>query len=143
MNKYKVLVIDDEEEFTTALAERLETRGMAVETALSGEQALEKAVDHEFDAVLLDLAMPGWNGIETLKRLKKAKPDLQIILLTGRATVGEGVEAMKLGALDLVEKPAKLQDLLEKIEEASAQKTLLFEERVAQDLDEIMRKKGW
>lgn len=143
MVKHRVLLIDDEAEFVAALAERLEMRGMIVETASSGEKALAKVEERDFDAVLLDLAMPGWDGIETLKHLKREKPDLQIVLLTGRATVGKGVEAIKAGALDLVEKPAKLQELLEKIEEASAQKALLVEARVEQELEEILRKKGW
>ena len=102
MIRHKVLLIDDEEDFTSALAERLEIRGMGVETASSGEEALEKVTVTDFDAVLLDLAMPGWDGIETLKRLKKVKPDLQVVLLTGRATVGKGVEAMKHGAKQLL-----------------------------------------
>ena len=143
MVKQRVLLIDDEAEFIASLAERLEIRGMAVETASSGEVALEKVTAQDFDAVLLDLAMPGWDGIETLKRLKKARPDLQVVLLTGHATVGKGIEAMKLGATDLVEKPAELQELLAKIEEASAKKALLVEARMEHDLDEILRKKGW
>ena len=116
---------------------------MAVEIASSGEVALEKVTSIDFDAVLLDLAMPGWDGIETLKRLKKERPDLQVVLLTGRATVSKGVEAMKHGALDLMEKPAEFQDLLIKIEEASAKKALLVEERMEHDIEEILRKKGW
>ena len=143
MGRDRVLLIDDEVEFTKALAERLEMRGMTVETASNGEMALEKVAARDFDAVLLDLAMPGWDGIETLKRLKKERPDLQVVLLTGRATVGKGVEAMKLGATDLIEKPAEFQDLLAKIEEASAQKALLVEARLEQDLDDIVRKRGW
>ncbi len=143
MARHRVLLIDDEEEFTRTLAERLELRGMVVATASSGEAAVELVADRDFDAVLLDLAMPGWDGNETLKHLKEARPDLQVVLLTGRATVGKGVEAMKLGALDLVEKPAEFKELLTKIEEASAKKALLVEARMEHDLNEILRKKGW
>ena len=143
MIRHKVLLIDDEEEYTAALAERLRMRDMIVDTAPNGKIALEKVQDHDFDAVLLDLAMPGWDGVETLKRLKEARPDLQIVLLTGRATVRKGVEAMKHGALDLVEKPAQFKELLEKIEEASAAKALLVEERMEHDLEEILRTKSW
>lgn len=143
MSRHKVLLIDDEEEFTNALAERLTLRGMTVESAYSGEEALQKVTDHDFDAVLLDLAMPGWDGIETLKRLKKARSDLQVVLLTGQATVGQGVEAMKLGAADLVEKPAALKELLEKIEEVSAKKALLIEEQMEAEMETILRKRGW
>jgi DNA-binding NtrC family response regulator len=143
MSRSRVLLIDDEEEFTAALAERLEVRGMSVETATSGESALDKVSKRDFDAVLLDLAMPGWDGIETLKRLKKERPDLQVVLLTGRATVEKGVQAMKAGALDLVEKPAEFQELLAKIEDASARKAMLVEAKLESELDDILRKKGW
>ena len=143
MTVHRVLLIDDEEEFTAALAERLEMRGMAVDTASDGETALEKIAARDYDAVLLDLAMPGWDGIETLKRIKKERADLQVVLLTGHATVGKGIEAMKLGAMDLVEKPVAFRDLLQKIEEASAKKALLVEARLEHELDEILRKKGW
>jgi DNA-binding NtrC family response regulator len=143
MNVHRILLIDDEEEFTAALAERLEMRGMTVDTASDGETALEKITARDYDAVLLDLAMPGWDGIETLKRIKKERADLQVVLLTGHATVGKGVEAMKLGAMDLVEKPVAFRELLQKIEEASAKKALLVEARLEHELDEILRKKGW
>ena len=143
MGQHRVLLVDDEEELTTALAERLEMRGMVVDTAPSGETALEIVIKKDFDAVVLDLAMPGWDGIETLKRLRQERPDLQVVLLTGRATVSKGVEAMKLGASDFIEKPAEFEDLLKKIDAASAKKALLTEERMEHDLDDIMRKKGW
>ena len=143
MSHQRVLLIDDEEEFTAALSERLEMRGMTVDTVTSGEAAVERVAAHDFDAVLLDLAMPGWDGIETLRHLKAARPDLQVVLLTGRATVKKGVEAMKLGAMDLVEKPAEFKDLLTKIEEASARKALLVESRLEHELDDILRKRGW
>lgn len=143
MGRQRVLLIDDEEEFTSTLAERLELRGMMVDTATTGKIALEKVTSNEYDAVLLDLAMPGWDGIETLKNLKAARPSIQVVLLTGRATVNKGVEAMKAGAMDLVEKPAKFQDLITKIEEASKKTALLLEERLEQDLEEIIRKRGW
>jgi DNA-binding NtrC family response regulator len=139
----RVLLIDDEEEFTETLAERLEIRGMTVETAASGQEALDKVAAHDYDAVLLDLAMPGWDGIETLKRLKEARPSIQVIILSGRATVHKGVEAMKAGAMDLVEKPAKFQELTKIIEEATKRTVLLVEEQLEHDIEDIIRKRGW
>ena len=139
----RILLIDDEEDFTAALAKRLKARSFVVETASRGREALDKIKDNDFDAILLDLAMPGWDGIETLKRLKEENPNLQVILLTGHATVRKSVEAMRLGAADLVEKPATLDDLLEKIEEARERRNLLREKRTEQDLYEIMGSKGW
>ena len=139
----RVLLIDDEQNFAETLAERLELQGMVVETAASGEEALDKVKQHDYDAVLLDYLMPGWDGIETLKHLKAIKPDLQIVLLTGHATVQKGVAAIKAGALDIVEKPADFSELIQKIEEASAQKAILVEEKIEHDLEDIIRKRGW
>jgi len=143
MTGNKILLVDDEEEFARTMAERLEARGLRVDVAFSGTEALEKAQKKNFDAIILDLAMPGMDGIATLKKFREINPDLQIIILTGQATVEKGVEAMKLGALDLVEKPADLKDLLAKIEEASSQKALLVEKQIEDQLKDIMGKKGW
>lgn len=143
MSSERVLLIDDEPEFLHALAERMEVRGLRVETAESGEEAIEKIREKDFDAVVLDLAMPGLDGIETLKQMRAINPDLQVVLLTGHATTRAGVQAMKLGALDLLEKPADLKVLIAKIEEASSKKALLFEQRTEREIADIIRKKGW
>lgn len=143
MSRTKVLLVDDEEDFVEALARRLASRGLQVTTAANGAVALGKARGQRFDAVVLDLAMPTMDGIETLKRLREINPDLQVILLTGHATVQKGVEAMKLGAMDLLEKPAEFKEILAKIEEASARATLLVEKRTSEEVAEVLRKKGW
>jgi DNA-binding NtrC family response regulator len=143
MNESTVLLVDDEEEFVEVLAERLEARGLTVDTAGDGGLALEKAGQRSFDAIVLDMAMPGMDGIETLKGLLQINPDLQVILLTGRATLGQAVEAMKLGALDFLEKPVDIETLVAKIEEAATKKSSLKEKRIADKLSDIMRKKGW
>ena len=143
MSGPKVLLVDDEQDFVETLAERMEVRGYTVETASDGNEALDRAAGGGFDAVFLDLAMPGLDGIETLKRLKAIDPELQVILLTGQATVRKGIEAMKLGALDLLEKPADIKQLMAKIEEATNNKAMLAEERVMEEIDEIVRKRGW
>ena len=143
MTAKRVLLVDDEEEFVSVLAERLELRDLEVDTAGSGEVALEKAEQKAFDAILLDMAMPGMNGIDTLKALLGLNPDLQVILLTGRATMEQAVEAMKLGALDILEKPAVLENLVNRIEEAAARKTTLTEERIDEKMTDILHRKGW
>ena len=97
-----VLIVDDEPEFLETVAERLANRGFSVETASNGAVALEKIGNQIFDAIVLDLMMPEIDGMETLKRALKKKPDLQIILLTGHATLQTGIEAIKLGALDFM-----------------------------------------
>ncbi len=143
MNESTVLLVDDEEDFVEVLAERLEARGLAVDTAGNGELALEKAGKRSFDAIVLDMAMPGLNGIETLQGLLQINPDLQVILLTGRATLGQAVEAMKLGALDFLEKPVDIETLVAKIAEAATKRSSLEEKRIEDRLSDIMRKKGW
>lgn len=143
MDKEKILLVDDEEEFTRVLAERLEARGLQVHTVASGAEALEKVKEIYYDAIILDMAMPDMDGTETLKHLIKINPDLQIIFLTGHATLEKGIEAVKLGAMDFLEKPVKFDALLEKIEEAKAQKAVLVEKRAQEKMKDILGKKGW
>ncbi len=143
MSITRVLLVDDEEEFVSVLAERLETRGLRVDTAENGEIALEKAELKEYDAILLDMAMPGMDGTETLRRLLEINPDLQVILLTGQSTLSQAVEAMKQGALDFLEKPADIETLVSRIETAANKKTKLEDQHIAEKLSDITRKKGW
>jgi DNA-binding NtrC family response regulator len=143
MNETTVLLVDDEEEFVEALAERLRLRGLAVEAAASGAAAIEKAAERHFDAILLDMAMPGLDGVQTLSRLLAGNPDLQVILLTGRATLAQAVAAMKLGALDLLEKPAPLETIVARIEEAATRRAAKDDERIARRMRDITRQKGW
>lgn len=143
MSDHRVLLIDDEKALLEVLAERLEMRGMSVQTAESGEAALKMIEESSFDAVVLDLAMPGLDGIETLRRMKRIRPKIQVILLTGQATVQKSIEVMKLGAMDLLEKPTDLKVLLEKIEEASSKRAFLLEKQMEEDIDDIIRKRGW
>ena len=140
----KVLLVDDEEEFTELLAERMEARGLKVDTASSGFEALEKVEAGEsYDVIVLDLAMPGMDGMETLERLLAANEDLQIILLTGHATLQKGIQAVKLGAREVVEKPADLPALLEKISEAKLDRVMLVEKRMEESIQDILNSKGW
>lgn len=143
MSETTVLLVDDEAEFLAALAERLELRSLAVDTATTGFAALAKAREHTYDAILLDMAMPGLDGLATLKKLLEINGDLQVIVLTGRATLAQAVEAMKLGALDLVEKPADIDMLVERIEEAARRRSSLDDQRVQRRIEEITRKMGW
>ena len=138
-----VLLIDDEEQFLKVLGERLETRGLQVNTVTSGEDALTLIDDKNYDAIILDLAMPGIDGIETLKLLKEKNPDLEIIMLTGHATVQKGIEAMKLGAEDFLEKPVELIVLLEKISEAKNKRILILEKKSQDAIKKIITTKAW
>ena len=138
-----VLVVDDEEQFLKVFSQRLQGRGMKVDTANTGEEALERAKKKDFDAIILDMAMPGMSGIETLKRIKSENPDLQIIMLTGHGTVEKGVEAMKLGAGDFLEKPAGLDKILAKIGEAKRKRVVIIEKKHQEHLKQILKSKGW
>ena len=143
MDGDRILLVDDEQEYAQTLAERLEARGLRIDVAFDGQQALDMADKKPYEAVILDLGMPGLDGIETLRRLRAQNEDIQVVILTGQATVDKTIEAMKLGAVDLLQKPTPLQELIKKIEEASSRKTLLVERHMEQKLKDIMGKKGW
>jgi DNA-binding NtrC family response regulator len=142
MANTKVLLVDDEVDFVETLAERLRSRGMEVEVATGGAQAVDKVDRHSFDAVVLDLAMPGMDGIETLKKLLKKNPDLQIMLLTGQATIKSAVEATNLGALDVLEKPTDIETLMEKIAQAQNKTVALGEKRVQEMIEKVLLTRG-
>lgn len=139
----KVLLVDDEEEFCNMLSERLENRGLKVNAVLSGEDAVVRVEDQNFDAIIVDLAMPGIDGLETLRRIKEKRPDLEILMLTGHGTVKSGIEAMKLGAEDFLEKPVDMKVLLEKISEAKHKRMLIMEKKTQQEVEDIIKSKSW
>ncbi len=141
--KADVLLVDDEEQFLKVLSQRLEGRGIKVDTSTSGEDALKRVEGKDFDAIILDLAMPGMSGIETLKRIRSENPDIQIIMLTGHSSVEKGVEAIKAGAVDFLEKPADLNKIMEKIAEAKRKRILLVEKKHEDDVKKILQSKGW
>ncbi|MCK9265059.1 MAG: response regulator [Desulfobulbaceae bacterium] len=141
--KANVLLVDDEEQFLDALSSRLETRGYRVDTVTSGEDAVDLIEGKSFDAIVLDLAMPGLDGLETLKRIKEKNPDLEIIMLTGHATVKSGIEAMKMGAEDFLEKPVDLKELLDKIGEAKHKRMLVVEKKRQEEVNKIIKSKSW
>lgn len=139
----KILLVDDEKEFLEAMSERMTNRGMDVTTALSAKEAIEKVKNENFDAIIVDLLMPEMDGLEALETFKKINADLQVILLTGNATVEKGIEAMKLGAMDLLEKPADLNNLTERIKKAKARKMILVEKHTEEKIKKIISSKGW
>ena len=139
----KVLLIDDEQDFLDALSERMRARDMEVTTSTSAAAALKKAEKESYDAIVLDLMMPEMDGLEALQQIKKNNPELQVILLTGHATVEKGIEAMKLGATDFLEKPADLKTLTEKIKNAHTKKMILVEKQTEEKIKNILAIKGW
>ncbi|MFH1596594.1 MAG: response regulator [Pseudomonadota bacterium] len=124
MEKFKVLIVDDEEDFLETIVKRLQARSIEVIGAESGYQALELINDGNFDVVILDVKMPGLDGIETLREMKKKKPLVEVIMLTGHASVESGIQGMQLGAFDYVMKPVALDELLEKMRQAYERKLI-------------------
>jgi len=143
MRPDRVLLVDDEESFVEILAERMRSRGLDVSCAPSGREALEKAQEAAYDAVVLDLAMPGLDGIETLRRLRELQPELQVMILSGRATVKTAVEAIQLGAIDIFEKPTEVETLVERIRSARAARLAKDDQATQEEIDAIMRNRGW
>lgn len=143
MRPDRVLLVDDEVEFVETLAERMRARGLDVETAHNGVDAIVAVEQHGFDAIVLDLAMPGLDGLETLRRLREINPDLQVMLLSGQATVQSAAEATRLGAVDIFEKPTDVTTLVERIREARAARIGLEERRSRLEIEDILRRRGW
>lgn len=122
MKDMKVLLVDDEEEFVKALAERLKMRDLRSDTVLDGEEALSFVEDQEPDVMVLDLKMPGIDGMEVLRQVRKAYPNIQVIILTGHGTEKHEEEAKRLGAFDYLEKPVNLDVLVKKMKAAYRRK---------------------
>ncbi len=108
----KVLLVDDAVDFVSYMKKRLTARGLTVLTASSGPEALEIVKEQPLDVVVLDVIMPVMDGIETLKAIKKIKPNLKVVLLTGHGTVESASEGKKLGAVDFILKPCDIDTML-------------------------------
>ena len=118
----KVLLVDDEEDFVEMLSLRLETVGEEVTPAHSGEQCLEVLEGKAIDVVILDVKMPGMDGIETLREIKRRFPAVEVILMTGHGTIESAIQGQALGAFDYLLKPADFNELMEKLEAARTKK---------------------
>lgn len=138
-----VLLVDDEEDFIDLMSQRLETRGLNVIAVTSGEEALVVIEDRNVDVAVVDLAMPGIDGIETLKKIKEKRSDIEVIMLTGQGTIQSGIEAMKHGAHDFLEKPVDLNILLEKIRQAKEKRTAALDKKSDEDMKNILKSKSW
>jgi len=119
MNGIKLLLVDDEEDFVKALAERLDLRDLASTTAFDGRQAIAVVDDSEPDVMVLDLKMPGIDGMEVLRRIKRNYPDIQVIIQTGHGTDGQEAEARRIGVFDYLKKPVDIEVLAERIKSAA------------------------
>lgn len=124
MDNFSVLLVDDEEDFLRTIVKRLNKRGIAAQGATRGEEALALLAEAPRDVVVLDVKMPGMSGLEVLKHIKTQWPTTEVIMLTGHASVDAAMEGMDRGAFDYLMKPADLEDLLYKLEDAYRKKTL-------------------
>ena len=123
MNIFRILVVDDEVDFLETIVNRLNKRKLDATGVTSGEEAIELLKKELFDVVLLDVKMPGgMDGIEVLREIKKIQPLIEVLLLTGHASVETSIEGMKLGAFDYLLKPMKFEDLLQKMATAFEKK---------------------
>jgi DNA-binding NtrC family response regulator len=113
MTSKPVLIVDDEKNIRLTLSQALEGAGFDNETAVNGEEALAKLAEKEFALVLLDLKMPGMSGMEVLVRLRDVRPDVKVIIITAHGSIESAVEAMKLGAVDFIQKPFAPKDIRE------------------------------
>ncbi len=124
MKACSVLLVDDEAEFIETLGKRLTRRGLTVHLASSGQEALDTVAANDLDVVVLDVKMPGMDGIEALQKIKDLKPGLEVLMLTAHANVEVAMRGMELGAFDYLMKPVELDDLLYKIQDANKKKCL-------------------
>lgn len=117
-SKPKVLIVDDEERFRTTLRKLLTVREIDAADVGSAQEAFTELEQKEYDVILLDVKMPGMNGIEALGKIKKQRPEVEVIILTGHASVDAAVEIMKLGGYEYLLKPCPIDELAGKIESA-------------------------
>jgi len=137
VNKFHVLLVDDEREFLDTLIKRLRKRGLNITGVSSGEEALKALNEIPVDVVILDVRMPGMDGIQTLREIKKVSPMVEVIMLTGHANLEVAIEGMELGAFDYLMKPMDIDELLYKLEDAYKRKSI--QERKIKHLEEVKR----
>jgi DNA-binding NtrC family response regulator len=118
MQEFKVLMVDDEEDFVTTLAERMKMRDLESDVALNGEQALQLVQDDVPDVMVLDLKMPGIDGMEVLRRVRTAYPKVQVVILTGHGSEKDEAEAKRLGAYAYLRKPVEIEVLIKTLRNA-------------------------
>jgi DNA-binding NtrC family response regulator len=138
-----ILLVDDEVPFVEAMTKRLARRDLEVEQAFSGQEALDKLTDgSNIEAVILDVKMPGLDGIDTLKAIKSKVPLVEVIMLTGHATVESAIEGMKLGAFDYLLKPCDMDHLIRKVTEAAGRKRQQEEKIINARIKEITSRRA-
>ena len=143
MAKVKALLVDDEVPFVETMGKRLRKRDLEIETAFGGESAIAKLdSDSSIEVVILDVKMPGMDGIETLQVMRRKFPLVEVIMLTGHATVESAIDGMKMGAFDYLMKPCDMDILIDKVEEAADKKRAHEEKIMEARIMEITARKA-
>lgn len=124
MDKFRVLVVDDEEDFVETIVKRLRDKGLEAEGVHRGRAAVELLDTRDFDVCILDVRMPGMDGIETLREMKRKRPFMEVIMLTGHGSVESGIQGLQLGAYNYVMKPIPFKDLLKEMTQAYERKLI-------------------
>ena len=138
-----VMLVDDEVPFVETMTKRLGVRDLTVLTAFSGPEALEKLEkERNVDVVILDVKMPGMDGIETLREIKSRYPLVEVVMLTGHGTIETAIEGMKLGAFDYLLKPTNIDQLMTKLKEAKSKKKAHEDKIMQARLQEISLRRG-
>lgn len=136
MKANKILIVDDEKNIRMTLSQALADMDVETETAVNGEEALSTLKDADFGLVLLDLRMPGMDGMEVLKKLRKDRPDIRVVIITAHGTIDSAVDAMKLGAVDFIQKPFTPGEIRQMVSKIIARETLDAEK--SQDYDSCL-----
>ena len=121
MQPIRLLLVDDEEEFVKTLSERIRIRGFDADFAFSGETAMAMLTDSVPDVMILDLKMPGMEGLEVLRQVKKRYPELPVLILTGHGSERDEAEVRRIGAFDYLQKPVDIDTLIERVRHAHQQ----------------------
>jgi DNA-binding NtrC family response regulator len=137
-----VLLVDDEVPFVETMSKRLSKRQLMVLPAYTGREALEMLGTNAVDVVILDVKMPGMDGIQTLRQIKQTYPLVEVIMLTGHATIETAVEGMRLGAFDYLMKPCEIEELLAKVSEAKEKKSKHEQKIMDARMKEITLRRG-
>jgi DNA-binding NtrC family response regulator len=143
MENARILLVDDETDFTDTMSQLLRTRGYQVTAVNGGESAIKALGQGRYDVMVLDLKMPGMDGMATLKEAKKLELFTETLILTGHATVDTALEAIKLGAYDYLTKPCDIDELVQKIQGARKKKDAAEEREISKKIDRIVEGKGF
>ena len=143
MSKPFVMLVDDEADFIDTMSKRLEKRDVKVLTAYSGKEALDTvSKNRNLEVMILDVKMPEMDGLAVLQEIKRSYPLIEVIMLTGHATIESAIEGMKAGAFDYLMKPCEIEQLMEKVREAAEKKRSQEEKIQKARMEKVMSTRG-